>query len=43
MDLLQAPDARWCALIKVEVRLLQIRRKNGWGNLETIDLSNSSG
>ncbi|MCL4562705.1 MAG: pyridoxamine 5'-phosphate oxidase family protein [Chloroflexi bacterium] len=38
LGLLQDPSAKWCALVRVEPGMLQIRGKKGWGNLETIDL-----
>ncbi len=38
LDLLLDPNAKWCALVKVDPCMMQIRRKKGWGNLETIDL-----
>ena len=41
LDLLQDPGARWCKLVRVDPLLLQVRRSEGWGNLETIDLKES--
>jgi hypothetical protein len=38
LDLLLEPGAEWCVLLQVDPCRLQIRRKGGWGNLETIDL-----
>ncbi len=38
LALLQPPEAKWCALVRVEPRQMHIRREGGWGNLETIDL-----
>ncbi len=38
LGLLQDPSAKWCVLVRVDPCILQIRRKKGWGNLETIDL-----
>jgi hypothetical protein len=42
LNLLREPSAKWCALVKVKPFMLQIRRKEGWGNLETIDLEINS-
>jgi hypothetical protein len=41
LDLLREPVADWCVLVRIDPCRLQIRREEGWGNLETIDLSNS--
>ena len=38
LDLLKEPGAEWCVLVRITPRQLQIRRDEGWGNLETIDL-----
>jgi len=38
LDLLQKPEAAWSVLVRVTPSRLQIRRDNGWGNLETIDM-----
>ncbi len=38
LGLLRDPGAKWCVLVQVEPRILQVRREKGWGNLETIDL-----
>ncbi len=38
LDLLREPGTEWCALVRVAPCRLQIRRQEGWGNLETIDL-----
>jgi hypothetical protein len=38
LDLLREPGAEWCLLVRVDPCRLQIRREEGWGNLETIDL-----
>jgi pyridoxamine 5'-phosphate oxidase-like protein len=38
LDLLREPGAEWCALVRVDPCRLQIRRGEGWGNIETIDL-----
>jgi hypothetical protein len=38
LDLLRAPGAEWCVLVRVDPCRVQIRREGGWGNLETIDL-----
>ncbi len=37
LSILQLPGAEWCALVRVTPRRLQIRRAQGWGNVETID------
>ncbi len=37
-DLLRERDAAWCVLVQVDPCQMQIRREEGWGNLETIDL-----
>lgn len=39
LDLLQEPAAEWSALVRVDPCQMQIRKEDGWGNLETIDLS----
>ena len=36
-ELLRDSSAEWCVLVGVTPRVLQIRGKHGWGNLETID------
>jgi hypothetical protein len=38
LNLLREPGAQWCVLVRVEPCQVQIRREEGWGNLETIDL-----
>ena len=38
LELLRKPEAEWCALVRVDPRQIQIRRRGGWGNLETFDL-----
>jgi hypothetical protein len=38
LSLLQEPGAKWCTLVRVAPHRVQIRREDGWGNLETIDL-----
>jgi hypothetical protein len=38
LDLLREPGAAWCELVRVAACRLQIRRAEGWGYLETIDL-----
>jgi len=38
LDLLRVPGAEWCVLVRVDPCRMQIRREQGWGNLETIDL-----
>ena len=37
LNLLQEPAAEWCVLVRVEPFQVQIRRKGGWGSLETFD------
>lgn len=39
LQLLQEPGAGWCALLQVVPYRIQIRRTQGWGYLETIELS----
>lgn len=38
LELLQEPGAEWYVLLQVKPCQIQIRRKEGWGNIETIDL-----
>ena len=38
LELLREPAAEWCELVRVDPWRLQIRREEGWGNIETIDL-----
>ncbi len=38
LNFFQGMDTRGCALLQVDLCQLQIRRKGGWGNIETIDL-----
>src|SRR5574341_600738 len=38
LDMLREPEAQWSVLVQVSPCELQIRREEGWGNLETIDL-----
>jgi hypothetical protein len=38
LDLLRGPGAEWCALIQVTPYQIKIRREEGWGYLETIEL-----
>jgi len=38
LNLMQAPGAAWCALVRITPCQVQIRREGGWGNIETIDL-----
>jgi hypothetical protein len=37
LDLLREPGAEWCVLVRVEPSQMQIRKEEGWGNLETLD------
>jgi hypothetical protein len=39
LDFMQEPAAPWCVLVQIKSHRLQIHRTDGWGNLETIDLS----
>jgi hypothetical protein len=32
-------DAEWCALVQVQPELIQIRRSQGWGYLESLELA----
>jgi len=36
--LLLSPSAKWYDVVKVEPHLLHVKKKNGWGYVETIDL-----
>jgi hypothetical protein len=38
VDLLLEPNAEWCVLVRIDPWQMQIRRKEGWGHIETIDL-----
>jgi hypothetical protein len=38
LALLRDPGAEWCVLVQVDPCRIQIRRGEGWGNIETIDL-----
>lgn len=38
LELLREPAAEWCVLVRVDPLRLQIRREEGWGNIETFDL-----
>jgi hypothetical protein len=38
LELVKKPGVEWCVLIRITPHQLQIRREEGWGNLETIDL-----
>jgi hypothetical protein len=38
LDLLQEPGAEWCALLRVTPSRIQIRRSQGWGYLETLEM-----
>jgi hypothetical protein len=38
LDLLREPGAEWCELVRINPLQIQIRREQGWGYLETIDL-----
>lgn len=37
LGLLREPGVEWCVLVRVDSCRLQIRRGDGWGNIETID------
>lgn len=39
LRLLQNAGARWSTLLRIEVCVLQITGVKGWGNIETIDLT----
>jgi hypothetical protein len=39
LDLLRKPGAEWCELVQVIPYRVHIRREEGWGNIETIDLT----
>jgi hypothetical protein len=43
LGFLREPAAQWCVLVRVYPSQIQIRREEGWGNIETIDLKTSSG
>ncbi len=38
LDLLRTPGAEWSVLVRVDPCQVQVRREDGWGSLETIDL-----
>ena len=38
LSLLRESGAEWCVLVRVDPCRLQIKRGEGWGNIETIDL-----
>jgi len=38
LDLFREPGADWCVLVRIDPWQMQIRREEGWGNIETIDL-----
>ncbi len=38
LDLLREPGTDWCVLVRIDPWQMQIRREEGWGNIETIDL-----
>ncbi len=42
LDLLREQGTAWCVLVRVKPSQMQIRREQGWGNLETIDLPSSA-
>ena len=39
LSILQKPEAEWSVLVRVSPCNLQIRREEGWGNLETLDIN----
>jgi hypothetical protein len=39
LKILQQPETEWSTLVKVSPCKLQIRREQGWGNVETIDIT----
>ncbi len=39
LDLLETPGATWCELVCIRPYQIQILRENGWGYIETIELS----
>jgi hypothetical protein len=38
LDILREPQAQWSVLVRVRPFKLQIRKGEGWGNLETLDI-----
>ncbi len=38
LEILRQPEAEWDILVQVSPCKLQIRREEGWGNLDTIDI-----
>ena len=38
MELLRKPEAQWSRLVEVRPAILHIRRRQGWGYKETIDI-----
>ncbi len=39
LSLLEDPAAQWCAVVRIAPLRIQIKRPDGWGNIETIDLN----
>ena len=40
LHILQLPERHWSVLVQIMPSKIQILRNPGWGNAETIDLSN---
>jgi len=38
LDILREPQAQWSVLVRIRPFKLQIRKGEGWGNLETLDI-----
>jgi hypothetical protein len=38
LDILREPQAQWSVLVRIRPVKLQIRKGEGWGNLETLDI-----
>jgi Pyridoxamine 5''-phosphate oxidase. len=38
LDILREPQAQWSVLVRIRPFELQIRKGEGWGNLETLDI-----
>lgn len=38
LDIVREPEAQWSVIVRVRPSKLQIRKEDGWGNLETIDI-----
>ncbi len=39
LSLVKDPVAQWCVVVRIAPLRIQIKRADGWGNIETIDLN----